>query len=227
LNACSTQESQTDAGAPPLKKAKTENGAVPAGGDAAEGTTVFVGGCSYDADEAAFRDFFKDCGEIKTVRIPTFQDSGKPRGIAFIEFDSAEAAQKACEFNDAEMMGRYLKVSVSTSTNKGNQDRAPRSQELSAKPEGRLAVAVFGCTRRFSVVGVVQAAKPSSWATCRGRRLRRTCVRRSRAAAPSATCALPWIAIRASPRGESAATFRGVSVKPDLDVLCAAQFRSR
>lgn len=140
LNACSTQESQTDAGAPPLKKAKTENGAVPAGGDAAEGTTVFVGGCSYDADEAAFRDFFKDCGEIKTVRIPTFQDSGKPRGIAFIEFDSAEAAQKACEFNDAEMMGRYLKVSVSTSTNKGNQDRAPRSQELSAKPEGRLAV---------------------------------------------------------------------------------------
>jgi nucleolin len=44
------------------------------------------------------KNFFKNCGPIKDVRIP-MNEEGRPKGFAHVEFETAEAAQKALEFN--------------------------------------------------------------------------------------------------------------------------------
>jgi len=112
---------------------------------------VYVGGISYDATEDALKEHFQECGEIVAVRIPTFEDSGKPRGMAFIQFKDQEAVNKALELDGSTHMDRYLKVNVS-------QPRAPKGdfggrggrggkrgfeqRELSEKPEGCTTIFV-------------------------------------------------------------------------------------
>jgi nucleolin len=122
------------------KKQKGANGDAVSNGSA-QPATVFVGGLSFDASEEDVKDFFKECGPINAVRIPTFEDTGKRRGIAFVEFADAESANKCLEMDGAEMMGRWLKLSLSTSAATG-RDNKPRSQGLSAKPAGCLTVFV-------------------------------------------------------------------------------------
>ncbi len=114
---------------PTLKKAKNLNGdAAPvtaaagsAGGDAVD--TVFVGGLSYDASEADVAEFFKSCGEVKSCRIPLL-DNGKSKGMAFVQFDSAESAAKAVAKNGEELFGRWLNIVLSN-----QQPKTPRKTE--------------------------------------------------------------------------------------------------
>ncbi|EQC35661.1 hypothetical protein SDRG_06944 [Saprolegnia diclina VS20] len=72
--------------------------------------TVYVEGISYDADESALVSHFSACGAVKEVRMPRYQDSGKPRGYAHIVFDSDKAAKKALAMDGQYMMKRYLSV---------------------------------------------------------------------------------------------------------------------
>ncbi len=75
---------------------------------------------------------------LSSVRIPTFEDSGKKRGIAFVEFASKDDVNKALELNGEDLMGRYLNIVLSTA----KASTTPRAKvafsqrELSAKPEG-------------------------------------------------------------------------------------------
>jgi len=117
-----------------MKKRKKEDGSAAAGESAP--SVVFVGGLSYDAEESDVRDFFKDCGAISTVRIPVFEDSGKKRGIAFVEFETKEAADAAVALDGETMMDRYLKISHSTPKSNAPRDNKPFAKEMSEKPEG-------------------------------------------------------------------------------------------
>ncbi|KAL3878065.1 hypothetical protein ACJMK2_035698 [Sinanodonta woodiana] len=59
-----------------------------------------------------------------SARIPTFPDTGKPKGFAFIVFETAEAALEAygkCQGQDFE--GREMKVELAF--DKGNRGRSP------------------------------------------------------------------------------------------------------
>ena len=84
--------------------------------------------------------FFAEFGDVTTVRIPVHMDTGRRKGMAFVEFKSPASATAALAKDQAEMMGRYLNVSLSTST--GRPSTAPRSQELSEKPPGCKTVFV-------------------------------------------------------------------------------------
>ncbi|RHY31642.1 hypothetical protein DYB32_003302 [Aphanomyces invadans] len=72
--------------------------------------TVYVEGISYDADESAIVSHFAECGAVKEVRLPRYQDSGKPRGYAHVVFDTDKAAAKALALDGKYMMKRYLTV---------------------------------------------------------------------------------------------------------------------
>lgn len=50
--------------------------------------TLFVSNLSYKTDEKSLREAFEPFGRIRRVRIVTDQRTGKPRGYAFIEYDS-------------------------------------------------------------------------------------------------------------------------------------------
>lgn len=62
-------------------------------------------------DELA--DVLSEAGEVVEVAIPTDRMTGRPRGFAFAEFGSAEAAEKAIElFDGKEVGGRPLRVNL-------------------------------------------------------------------------------------------------------------------
>jgi nucleolin len=122
-----------------LKKQKTQDGAVVTANGGAS-NTIFVGGLSFQAEESDVKDFFSEFGEIRTVRIPVHSDTGRKKGLAFVEFVNPQDAAAAVSKDQAEMMGRYLNVSLSTSTGRGST--APRSQELSERPAGCKTVFV-------------------------------------------------------------------------------------
>lgn len=114
--------------APFAKKAKA--------GDAEEEvTTVHCAGLSYDATEEDIKGYFESCGSVKTVRLPIFADSGKKKGFAFIEFDSAESVDKALELDGQTWMDRWLKITVATAK-QPNSSTAPHDKPLSERPEG-------------------------------------------------------------------------------------------
>jgi rRNA processing protein Krr1/Pno1 len=84
-------------------------------------STVVVRNVSYDATEASIKEAFTTAaGAVASVRLPTHADSGKPRGIAFVEFSSEESLQKALALNNTEIAGRTITVEVAN-------ERAPRT----------------------------------------------------------------------------------------------------
>eukprot|EP00475_Leptophrys_vorax_P022612 TRINITY_DN3081_c0_g1_i1.p1 TRINITY_DN3081_c0_g1~~TRINITY_DN3081_c0_g1_i1.p1 ORF type:complete len:224 (-),score=78.30 TRINITY_DN3081_c0_g1_i1:192-863(-) len=99
---------------------------------AADTYTVYVGGVSYDASEQDVSEHFSKCGEVVSVRMPTFPDSGRSKGIAFVEFADKAGSDAALDMSDSEFMGRNIKVDVARGKSDRNDRRGggrDRSQE--------------------------------------------------------------------------------------------------
>jgi cold-inducible RNA-binding protein len=72
---------------------------------------LYVGNLSYDVTSSQLGDLFAQAGAVATATVITDKHSGRSKGFGFVEFDSAEAAQKAIEmFNGKEFQGRPLVV---------------------------------------------------------------------------------------------------------------------
>lgn len=56
---------------------------------------LFVGNLSFDTTSDLLQDTFKHCGEIVKIRMATFEDSGKCKGFAFIDFKDIDGPTKA------------------------------------------------------------------------------------------------------------------------------------
>ena len=76
-------------GRPEKTKEETNNDGKPAS------KRIFLGNLSYDVTEDMLKDHFEKCGTIESVKVATFEDSGKCKGYAWIVFDDLEAAKKA------------------------------------------------------------------------------------------------------------------------------------
>lgn len=59
--------------------------------------TVYVECLPHNVDHEWVKKIFSTCGQVLYVSIPRYKSTGDPKGFAFIEFDSVEAANKACE----------------------------------------------------------------------------------------------------------------------------------
>nr|CAB3494467.1 unnamed protein product [Digitaria exilis] len=73
--------------------------------------TIFVGNLSYSVDREQVKQFFEEAGEVVDVRLSTFED-GSFKGYGHVEFATAEAAQKALEFANHDLMGRPVRVDL-------------------------------------------------------------------------------------------------------------------
>ncbi|KAJ5219827.1 hypothetical protein N7468_009031 [Penicillium chermesinum] len=56
---------------------------------------VFVGNLSFDATKEILEEHFGQCGTVTNVHMATFQDSGKCKGYAWVEFEDLAAAEAA------------------------------------------------------------------------------------------------------------------------------------
>ncbi|MGH7350990.1 MAG: RNA recognition motif domain-containing protein [Candidatus Methylomirabilales bacterium] len=85
------------------------------------GSKVYVGNLPFDVDADQLRTLFAEGGhEVRDVKIVTDRDTGRPRGFAFVEMGSQEAAQAVItSLNGRDVGGRTLTVSMA-------RDREPR-----------------------------------------------------------------------------------------------------
>lgn len=72
---------------------------------------VYVGNLSYNTTEATLRSLFAEFGEIQSINVITDRDTGRPKGFAFVEMATEEAAQQAISaLNGKEVDQREIKV---------------------------------------------------------------------------------------------------------------------
>jgi cold-inducible RNA-binding protein len=84
---------------------------------------LFVGNLSFQTTENDLQDYFSQAGVVTSVNLMVDKMTGKSRGFAFVEFSSADEANKAVEqFHNQEFQGRPLTVNVA----RPREERAPR-----------------------------------------------------------------------------------------------------
>jgi cold-inducible RNA-binding protein len=72
---------------------------------------VYVGNMSFDTTGDTLRELFAAHGEVVSVNVITDRHSGRPRGFAFVEMATDEAARTAiAALNGQVVDGRQLKV---------------------------------------------------------------------------------------------------------------------
>jgi RNA recognition motif-containing protein len=75
------------------------------------GKTVYVGNMSRDVTAERLTELFGEHGEVMEVRVVTDQYTGRPRGFAFVDMATGEAAQAAISDLDGKTLdGRELTV---------------------------------------------------------------------------------------------------------------------
>jgi RNA recognition motif-containing protein len=72
---------------------------------------LYVGNLSYDTTEGALRTLFAEYGEIASVNVITDRDTGRPKGFAFVEMATEQAANSAVSaLNGKSIDDREIKV---------------------------------------------------------------------------------------------------------------------
>ena len=78
---------------------------------------IFVGNLAFNTTEDQLHQAFLEIGRVLKVRLVTDQETGKPRGFAFIEYEDPQAALSAIRnMNECELNGRRIRVNFSNSS---------------------------------------------------------------------------------------------------------------
>lgn len=104
-----------------------------------ESRVLFVGNLPFNATEEMLKDHFKPCGDIRRVRMMSFEDTGKSKGFSFVDFYDAEATRKALKGRMYKYLeGRTLRLEAGEDRSK----RVPKPRKVegdSATEEGQSA----------------------------------------------------------------------------------------
>ena len=72
---------------------------------------LFIGNLNYDITAEDLKEAFSKYSEVLSAKVITDRDSGKSKGFAFVEFPTAEDAEKVkTELNEAEFAGRTIYI---------------------------------------------------------------------------------------------------------------------
>ena len=87
---------------------------------------LFVGSLSFEVTDGDLEDLFKQYGEILSARVIVDKNTGRSRGVGFVEMNSDGSAQSAIDaLNGTEVKGRPINVSIARE--KTDNDRGFRS----------------------------------------------------------------------------------------------------
>jgi cold-inducible RNA-binding protein len=80
-----------------------------------------VGNLSFDVTREELIEAFSAAGKVVDAKVPTDRETGRPRGFAFVEFETDEGAQRCIEqLNGRDLKGRPLRVNEA-------ENRPPRA----------------------------------------------------------------------------------------------------
>jgi len=76
-------------------------------------TKLFVGNLDFKTTQGELQALFAQVGPVSDVFLPNDRATGRPRGFAFVEYESEDHAREAIErFNGFELGGRALRVNA-------------------------------------------------------------------------------------------------------------------
>ena len=78
--------------------------------DDADERSIFVKNVDYSAEPQELKEHFLECGEVKRITIPVDKVANQPKGYAYVEFTTKEAAVKAKRLNESLFKGRQITV---------------------------------------------------------------------------------------------------------------------
>ncbi|KAL3232426.1 Nucleolar protein 13 [Nakaseomyces bracarensis] len=95
---------------------------------------LFVGNLSFDTTDELLRKHFQHCGEIIKIRMATFQDSGKCKGFAFVDFKNEEGATNALKDKTCrKIAGRPLRMEFGEDRSKRQVRKRPETDTRERK----------------------------------------------------------------------------------------------
>ena len=90
-------------------------------------SNLFVGGFPYETTERELTARFGACGEVKSVRILLDRETGRPRGLAFVEMATEEGARAArAKLNGSAVGSRTIFVTEAREKGEGEAGPAPK-----------------------------------------------------------------------------------------------------
>ncbi|KAF1799504.1 hypothetical protein V8B55DRAFT_1392237 [Mucor lusitanicus] len=76
---------------------------------------VYVGNLSWNTTDETLRAAFSDAGQVLDAIVMRDRDTGRSRGFGFVTFADSASAQAAVEmYNEQELDGRRIKVTLAT-----------------------------------------------------------------------------------------------------------------
>ena len=74
---------------------------------------IYAGNLSYQMSDDALRSLFQQHGEVDSVKIIRYPDSGKSKGFGFVEMANDDEADSAIQkLNGSDVDGRNIRVNV-------------------------------------------------------------------------------------------------------------------
>jgi RNA recognition motif-containing protein len=71
---------------------------------------LYVGNMSFNTDETELRQVFEEYGPVIDLYVPLDQNTGRPRGFAFVTLETENAQRAVQELDGWELDGRMLRV---------------------------------------------------------------------------------------------------------------------
>jgi len=72
--------------------------------------TVYIQGLPFSATDEEIHSFFEPCGEIISVRLPKWHDTGRIKGYGHVEFKDSRSAIAALDMSGQYIKDRYISV---------------------------------------------------------------------------------------------------------------------
>jgi len=82
-------------------------------------TKLYIGNISFDTQEQTLRELFEDYGPVIDMYIPLDQNTGRPRGFAFVTLEPQNAGRAIEEVDGWEVDGRMLRVNEAQAKGSG------------------------------------------------------------------------------------------------------------
>jgi len=110
-----------------------------------------VGNLSFDVTREELIEAFSAAGRVVDAKVPTDRETGRPRGFAFVEYESDEAAQRCIEqLNGRDLKGRPLRGMVRPLVGRdlpavvhaGGEEAGVVAGAVVPRPEGGVAAQV-------------------------------------------------------------------------------------
>jgi RNA recognition motif-containing protein len=91
---------------------------------------LYVGNLSYNTTEEKLRSLFAEYGEIESINVITDRETGRPRGFAFVEMATQQAAEASISGLNGKMVDDR-EIKVNKAKPQADRDRRQSSRSRS------------------------------------------------------------------------------------------------